>query len=200
MFISFEGTEGSGKSTHARKLKEYLGDRAVLTHEPGGTELGKKIREWLLSSSSRLDGISELSLFAADRAEHVARVIQPALLAGKIVISDRFIDSTLAYQIGGGGLPEDLVRYLNMVSSKGLAPDLTFLLMVPLEAGLKRAREKSAADRFEREKLEFHKRVEAKYLEIAKENPQRVKVINTGGRGIEEVDEEIRKIFRERVT
>lgn len=200
MFISFEGTEGSGKSTHARKLKEYLGDRAVLTHEPGGTELGKKIREWLLNSSSRLDGISELSLFAADRAEHVARVIQPALLAGKIVISDRFIDSTLAYQIGGGGLPEDLVRYLNMVSSKGLVPDLTFLLMVPLEAGLKRAREKGAADRFEREKLEFHKRVEAKYLEIAKENPQRVKVINTGGRGIEEVDEEIRKIFRERVT
>ncbi len=197
MFITFEGPEGCGKSTHSKRLKSYLegeGHRVVLTQEPGGTQAGKHIRELLLNPESVLDETTEVYLFAADRSEHVSKIIKPALSAGKIVISDRFIDSTLAYQIGGRGLPEDLVRYINMVSSKGLIPDLTILLDVSPEIGIKRATQIGPLDRFEKERVEFHKRVRAKYLEIAKEDPKRIKVINTDKAGIEEIQNEIRRI------
>ncbi len=198
MFITFEGPEGSGKSTHIRRLKSYLegkGRRVLLTREPGGTQVGKFIREILLNPESVLDETTEVYLFAADRSEHVSKIIQPALAEGKWVISDRFVDSTLAYQIGGRGLPEDLVRYINMISAKGLAPDLTLLLDVSPEIGIKRAVVNGAADRFEKEKIEFHQRVREKYLEIASDDPQRVKVINTDNKDIESVQELIRKII-----
>ena len=201
MFITFEGPEGCGKSTHAKRLKIFLeekGQQVLLTQEPGGTQLGKQIRQLLLNPQSVLDNTTEVYLFAADRSEHVNKVIKPALAAGKIVISDRYVDSTLAYQVAGRGLPEDLVRYLNMVSSKGLLPDLTILLDVSPEVGLKRARLKGVDDRFESEKLEFHRRVRAKYLEVAQNNPERVKVINTEDKEIDGVQNMIRKIVDEK--
>ena len=197
MFITFEGPEGCGKSTHSQRLRNYLegkGHKVVLTHEPGGTQIGKHIRELLLDPESVLDLKTEVYLFAADRSEHVGKIISPALCADKIVISDRFTDSTLAYQIGGRGLPEDLVRYICMVSSGGLMPDLTLLLDVSPEVGIKRAAIKGPEDRFEKEKIEFHRRVRAKYQEIAKGDPGRVKVINTDDRGIDDIQNEIREI------
>lgn len=202
MFITFEGPEGCGKSTHAQRLKSYLegkGRSVLLTREPGGTMVGKEIRDLLLRPESVLEPTTEVYLFAADRSEHVNKVIFPALKEGKIVISDRFIDSTLAYQIGGRNLPEDLVRYLNMVSAKGLTPDLTILLDVSSEVGLKRAAQKGAADRFEKEAVEFHKKVRKFYLEIAGENPQRFKIIGTDEKNIEEVQDLIRRIVDEKL-
>lgn len=202
LFITFEGPEGCGKSTHAKLLKEYLesfGHEIVLTREPGGTVIGEAIREILMNPKESLAGLSEIMLFAADRIEHMEKVIIPGIRAGKIVISDRFLDSTTAYQIGGRGLPEDLVRYINSVSTKGFFPDLTILLDISEELGLKRAKmEGPKSDRFEEESLEFHKCVRRKYLEIAEEDPKRVKVINTEAK-IEEVQEKIRKIIKDKV-
>lgn len=194
MFISFEGPEGCGKSTQAKLLAEFLGPDTVLTLEPGGTPLGQKLRAILLEPGNRLEPESELALFAADRADHVGKVIKPALKAGKIVVCDRYLDSTLAYQIGGRGLPEDLVRYFNMVSSQGLRPDLTILLDVSCEVGLTRAKGKGGADRFEREALDFHRRVREYYLAIAKEDPARVKIVSTEKDDIETVRQKISKI------
>jgi dTMP kinase len=201
MFITLEGPEGSGKSTHAQRLKSFLeekGERVVLTHEPGGTQIGKKVREMLLHSKINFEQTTEIFMFAADRAEHVSKLILPALKEGKVVISDRFSDSTIAYQAGGRGLPEDFVRYLNMVSSDGLIPDLTILLDVPPETGIKRATQKSKADRFEKEKIGFHEKVRSKYLQIAKEDPGRIKVIKTDKRDIEDIQREIRKLVDEK--
>jgi dTMP kinase len=197
MFITLEGPEGCGKSTQAKKLKNYLenqGHSVLLTIEPGGTQVGKKIRELLLDPESVLDDTTEVYLFAADRSEHVSKIIKPALSDGKIAISDRYIDSTLAYQIGGRGLPEDLVRYINMISSQGLLPDLTIVLDVSPEIGLKRATE-NGTDRFEQEKVAFHDRVRAKYLQIAESEPGRVKVVKTDKIGIDEVQDKIRQII-----
>ena len=197
MFITFEGPEGCGKSTHSKKLKSYLegkGHKVLLTLEPGGTQVGKHIRDILLDPQSVLDETTEVYLFAADRSEHVSKIILPALKDGKIVISDRFVDSTLAYQIGGRGLPEDLVRYVNMISSKGLIPDLTLLLDVSPEIGLKRATQVGSLDRFEKEKIQFHKKVREKYLEIAKNDVKRIKIVKTDNKEIEEIQEEVRKL------
>lgn len=198
MFITFEGPEGCGKSTHSTRLKPYLeslGRQVLLTREPGGTQVGKQIRTLLLDPDSVLDETTEVYLFAADRSEHVSKIIAPALREGKVVISDRFTDSTIAYQIGGRGLPEDLVRYLNMVSSKGVQPDLTILLDVSPEIGLKRATQARGADRFEQEVLDFHQRVRDKYLEIAGADPARVKVIRTDNQGIDHIQSKIREII-----
>lgn len=202
MLITFEGPEGCGKSTHSKRLKSYLegkGLRVLLTQEPGGTRVGKEIRSLLLNPESVLDETTEVYLFAADRSEHVSKIILPALNEGKIVVSDRFIDSTIAYQIGGRKLPEDLVRYLNMVSSKGLIPDLTILLDVSPEVGLKRATQNGAADRFEKEVIDFHRRVREKYLETAKEDPKRIRIINTDDKEIEEVQNLVREIVDEKL-
>lgn len=203
MFITFEGPEGCGKSTHSKKIKHYLeeeGHQVLLTLEPGGTQVGRQIRAMLLDPQSVFDETTEVYLFAADRSEHVTKIIKPALAAGKIVISDRFTDSTVAYQIGGRGLPEDLVRYINMVSSQGLIPDLTVLLDISPEIGLKRALQTGAKDRFEKEALEFHQRIRHKYLAIAKDNPDRVKIVSTDEGGIEDVQHQIRRIVREKIN
>jgi len=194
MFITFEGGEGCGKSTHAKLLKEYLeslGKEVILTKEPGGTRLGMIIREALLDNELSMEILSEIFLFCADRVEHVEKIIRPALSAGKIVICDRFIDSTIAYQLGGRALPEDMVRYVNWISSKGLMPDITFLLDIVVEEGLKRTAERGAMNRFEKEILAFHERVRDKYLEIAAESRDRIKVIDTF-KGIDEAQKEIR--------
>lgn len=197
MFITFEGPEGCGKSTHSTRLKSYLegkGRRVLLTREPGGTQVGKAIRALLLDPASILDDTTEIYLFAADRSEHVSKIIRPALAEGKTVISDRYVDSTIAYQIGGRRLPEDLVRYLNMVSSKGLMPALTILLDVSPEIGIKRATQNRQADRFEQEISDFHARVRAQYLALAAADPDRIKVIKTDDKDIDQVQALVREL------
>jgi dTMP kinase len=194
MFITFEGGEGCGKSTHAAMLKEYLesqGKKVLLTKEPGGTGLGEMIRKVLLDNDLTIEVLTEMFLFCADRVEHVEKKIRPALLNGDVVISDRYIDSTIAYQLGGRALPEDLVRYLNWISSKALMPDITLLLDIPVEEGLSRTKKRGDMNRFENEIMTFHQRVRDKYLEIAEQDRNRVKVIDTF-KGIEETQKEIR--------
>jgi len=182
MFITFEGGEGCGKSTHSKLLNRYLlakGYRVIMTLEPGGTDIGKKIRKALLMGSKLVSKYSELFLFAADRTEHIESVIKPALKAGKIVISDRFTDSTTAYQSGGRKLPQGLVRYVNKVSSAGMVPDLTFLLDVDPKLGISRGTKHSKKDKFESENGGFHDRVRRTYHKIAKNEPWRVKLVST---------------------
>ena len=201
MFITFEGGEGSGKTTHSKLLKKYLeskGLSVVLTIEPGGTKIGKKLRKALLRGDKLVSRFGELFLFAADRAEHVARVIKPALRSGKTVISDRFIDSTTAYQVGGRRLPKDLVGRINDISSEGLIPDITFLLDVPPMAGISRGTKYSKKDKFESEKIAFHNRIRNAYRNIAKKYPKRVKFIPTGG-SIKEIQAMIRRIIDEKL-
>jgi len=176
-FISFEGIEGSGKSTQIRILKEYLercGRQVVATREPGGCPIADAIRAILLDPANHaLVTRTELLLYAAARAQHVEQVIRPALADGAMVICDRFVDATTAYQGGGRDLDARLVAELNTIASAGLAPDLTLLLDFPVELGLCRARQRNrqspslAEGRFELEELDFHQRVRTAYLTLA---------------------------------
>ncbi|GBR75385.1 thymidylate kinase [Candidatus Termititenax persephonae] len=170
MFITFEGPDGSGKTTQSKLLYEELrrrGKGVVWTREPGGTDLGRSIRQLLLDDqNASLAPETELFLFAADRAQHVAKVLRPGLAAGQIVLCDRYVDSTTAYQAGGRGFSAELIASLNAYSTGGLLPDITFLLDVPSEIGLQRAT-RQKADKFEQESLAFHQKVRAKYLELA---------------------------------
>jgi dTMP kinase len=169
MLITFEGMEGSGKTTAIQAVALALtqaGRQVCVTREPGGTPLGKEIRTWLLDPHSQLqDPRSELLLFAADRLEHIAGVIRPALARGEVVLCDRFTDSTWAYQVGGRGLDADLVAY--GIGLAGLVPDVTFLFDLSPEEGMRRAGKRGALDRFEQEDLSFHHRVREAYREIA---------------------------------
>src|SRR3989339_1859902 len=197
MFITFEGCEGAGKSTQIKLLHEYLltlGHEVFVTKEPGGSLLGEKLRAIIFENEPEV--LSEMFMFAADRVEHVERVLKPALSAGKIVLCDRYIDSTLAYQLGGRGLPEDLVRYINWVSSRGLIPDLTILLDIPAKKGLERAKKRGAVNRFENEILAFHERVREKYEELEENDQKRIKKINAQ-MPIEEVAEKIKLLVTE---
>ncbi|MGE4551508.1 MAG: dTMP kinase [Desulfovibrionaceae bacterium] len=189
MFITFEGIEGTGKTTQITRLRDHFqasGREVVLTLEPGGSRIGRELRRMLLHmESTDLTGPTELFLYLADRAQHVAQVVRPALAAGKIVISDRFADSTVAYQGYGRGLdPKELHRF-NAVAVDGLWPDLTILLDLDPELGLKRAltrnlREGKAVDegRFEAESLDFHSRVREGYLTWAALHPDRIRVVD----------------------
>ena len=211
VFITFEGTEGCGKSTHAKLLRSYfksLGKKVVATLEPGSTRIGKEIRKILLGTEETLAKNAELFLFACDRSQHVEQIILPALSDGAIVICDRFTDSTLAYQVGGRKLPEELVRYINAVSSNGLVPDLTFLLDVSPMVGLPRAIGASGmekgkvkkVDRFEKEKIAFHNDVRAFYLETAKNDSGRFRIIDTEKQSQQNVQEQIQKMAGELVS
>lgn len=182
LFITFEGGEGSGKSTQARALHQRLtrkGIPALLTHEPGGTPLGREVRRWLKGEKNNetgdVDPLAELLLFNASRAELVANVIQPALKSGITVICDRFYHSTIAYQGYGRGLSIDLIEAVNNIATGGLKPDLIIFLDLLMEHGLSR---KKIRDRFEQEEPEFHKRVRQGYLEMAKQEPQRWLVLD----------------------
>ncbi|OGI58698.1 MAG: dTMP kinase [Candidatus Muproteobacteria bacterium RBG_19FT_COMBO_61_10] len=181
LFITLEGGEGAGKSTSldfVRELLEHAGRRVVVTREPGGTPLGEKVRELLLHGRENMDVDTELLLMFAARAEHLARIIRPALADGACVVCDRFTDATYAYQGGGRGVPEARIRILEDWVQQGLRPDLTLLLDIPVEQGLGRAGQRSAPDRFEREKIDFFERVRNRYLAAAKSEPQRVRVID----------------------
>jgi dTMP kinase len=179
LFITLEGGEGSGKSTQAKGLAARLEERGYgvcLTHEPGGTELGRAVQR-LLEGEGVPAPLAELLLFVADRAQHVREVIAPALAAGKVVVCDRFADSTLAYQGFGRGLDVSLIRRLNDEATGGLKPHVTLLLDVAPEVGL--AREGAQLDVTGRESLEFHERVREGFLALAREEPERFVVIGS---------------------
>jgi dTMP kinase len=181
LFITFEGGEGSGKGVQAKELYRRLFQLAIpalLTHEPGGTPFGKKLGRWLKwAQGTDISPLTELMLFNASRAQLVADVIQPNLKSGKVVISDRYADSTTAYQGYGRGLDLDMVKATNKAATQGLKPDLTILLDIPAEEGLGRKRAKSR-DRFEQETLAFHRRVRKGYLELARAEPERWLVVD----------------------
>ena len=190
LLITFEGGEGAGKSTQSRKLKEYLeakGRSVVLTREPGGTPEAEKIRDLLVQrDGGDWTPLAECLLFFAARQMHVETLIKPALAQGKIVICDRFTDSTRAYQSYGHGFSLDTIEKLNDVALDGFAPDLTLILDLPVELGLQRSfaqKEKSAGreateDRFEKLDKAFHEKLRQGFLAIAASNPQRCRVID----------------------
>lgn len=181
LFITLEGGEGAGKSTLINAIREWFsahGREVVVTREPGGTDTGEQIREVLLHHAGSIDPATEILLVFAARAEHLARVIRPALEAGKIVICDRFTDATYAYQGGGRGIPAERIVDIETWVQRGLRPDVTLLLDVPVDVGLQRAAKRSAPDRFEREQQSFFERVRQAYLAIAKREPRRMHVID----------------------
>jgi dTMP kinase len=180
LFITFEGGEGSGKSVQAKELLRRLsklGVPALLTHEPGGTSLGEQIAAWLKKSRNiEISPLTELMLFNASRAQLVTEVIKPNLKSGKVVICDRFDDSTTAYQGYGRGLDMAMVKATNKAATQRLKPDLTILMDMPVDKGL--ARKKGGKDRFEQETLAFHQKVREGYLKLASEEPERWLVVN----------------------
>ena len=179
MFISFEGTEGVGKSTLIRKFYEHFqaqGKEVILTREPGGTPLAEQIRSLLLSVNHEEDMShdTELLMMYAARAQHLSQVILPALAEGKVVLCDRFADSSFAYQCAGRGLSKTKLKLLNENFVEKM-PDMTFWLDAPIEVGMERARERGALDRFEQEKITFFEKVRSGFAEIHLQEPERMK-------------------------
>jgi len=194
MFVTFEGMEGAGKSTALKNVEAALraeGADVVVTREPGGSTLGQSLRALLLDCRSRIVPDAELCLFLADRAQHVAEVIRPALAAGKVVLCDRYADSTYAYQGFARGMDPDRLRLLSDAVTGGLVPDLTLLFDVPVEVGLARAQARNKEEgtsvsegRFDSETLKFHTAVRGGFLKLAAADPQRMRIIDaTAGRG-----------------
>ena len=199
--ITFEGPEGSGKTTQIQQLAEFMeeeGKQVITTREPGGTGIGCSIRDILLDPSfPHIQKRTELLLFLSDRAQHVQEIIIPALESGKIVLCDRFIDSTVAYQVGGRLFSEELINTLNDFSAYSVVPDITFMLDVEYEIGIKRAT-RVFTDRFEQETQSFHKKIRAKYHDLAKKNSDRMIVIDTSQKSIDEIQKVLRKMVVEK--
>ena len=198
MFITFEGGDGSGKSTQIQSVRDWFesrGREVIVTREPGGTELGTEIRRLVQNGPEDVDARTEALLYAADRAYHVATVIRPALERGAVVLGDRYIDSSLAYQGAARSLGVDEIASLSAWATQGLYPSLTFLLDLPPEVGARRRTD--APDRMERESMDFHERVRHQYLRLADAEPERIVVIDAVGT-IEEVFSEIRGVLVER--
>lgn len=202
-FITVEGSEGAGKTTALAFIRQYIasaGVDAVYTREPGGTELSETLRDILLDT--RFKGMAEstelLTMFAA-RAEHIDKVIKPSLDAGKLVICDRFTDASFAYQGGGRGLSWERISQLRDWVQGELSPDMTLLLDIPVEIGLKRAGERSTPDRFEQESIAFFERVRSAYLRLAEEAPERFRIIDAS-LSIEEVHSQIAACLAEIMT
>lgn len=182
IFISFEGIEGTGKTTQARLLSEYLersGFTTALTEEPGGTPISRMIREVLLKVDHKeMHPVTELLLYNASRCQHLKEVILPALNKGKVVITDRFSDSTAAYQGYGRGIDMKFLETLDKIATGGIKPHLTLLLDFDVGEGLQRNRGVSKIDRFELEETDFHEKVRAGFLDLARREPERIKVID----------------------
>jgi dTMP kinase len=198
-FISFEGIEGSGKSTQTKRLAEYFrakGRDVIETVEPGGTGIGAKIRALLLEPGNHMDSLTEILLYYSSRAQHVKEVIYPALQENKVVITDRFTDSTVAYQGYARGVDMIIIDRLNDIVVPDLKPFVTFLLDLDVEEGLRRNRQASKEDRFELEAVEFHKRVRSGFHKIAAKDPDRVKIVDAS-KSADEVSGEIFRIIEE---
>jgi dTMP kinase len=205
-FITFEGIDGSGKSTQLRLLGNFLranGCDALLTREPGGTTLGLRLRAALLDAMEEVDPLTELLVFAADRAQHVRRMLRPALEAGRVVISDRYADATVAYQGAGRGFSPELISQIVQLATEGLKPDLTLLFDVSITESTtrttRRSTSKSASaktprDRLDIEAADFHTRVRDAYLQIALAEPERVKLIDSSG-PVEKTQERLREVI-----
>lgn len=185
-FITFEGIDGSGKSTQLRLLANFLehaGCEVLLTREPGGTPVGTRLRAALLDAQEEVDPLAELLVFAADRAQHVRRVLRPALAAGQVVFSDRYADATAAYQGAGRGFSPELISEIIQLATEGLKPDLTLLFDLSVDDSTTRTRRRTngtyRADRLDSENDEFHTRVREAYLQLAAAEPERIKVIKT---------------------
>jgi len=183
LFVSFEGIEGCGKTTQAMLLAKWLksrGHQVIVTREPGGTPLAEKIRKVLLDPGNhQMSPLTELLLLQASRAQHLAQVIIPALKAGKIVVCDRFADSSTAYQGYGRGMDLEMVKQLNQIAVDGCWPSLTLVFDLPVEQGFARAaKRKRALDRMEKQERAFHQKVRRGFKEIAKADPARVKVLD----------------------
>jgi dTMP kinase len=187
VFITLEGIDGCGKSTQLRLLSGELrvrGLEVITTREPGGTTLGQKLRAALLDVQEQVDPLAELLVFAADRAQHVRTLLSPALAANKVVLSDRYADATVAYQGSGRGFKPELIKEIVQLATGGLTPDLTLLFDLTVAESAVRTRRRVEAkhsDRLDSEAVEFHERVREAYLEIAKANPNRVRVIDARG-------------------
>lgn len=191
LFITFEGADGCGKTTQLKLLAEYLQEKGrdvLITREPGAKGLGEKVREILLNYDGVVSDRCESFLFLADRAQHVDVIVNPAVSAGQIVLCDRHIDSTVAYQGYGRGLSIERINLLNEIATNGKKPDLTFVFDIDVDTSMSRVGEEK--DRLESAGREFHERVRLGYLEIAKAEPQRIKVINAI-QSIEEIHAEV---------
>ena len=202
-FITFEGIDGSGKTTQLRLLGNFLranGCNALLTREPGGTTLGLRLRTALLDAMEEVDPLTELLVFAADRAQHVRRMLRPELASGRVVISDRYADATVAYQGAGRGFPPELIAQIVQLATEGLKPDLTLLFDVSIDESTSRTSRRStkqnsttSRDRLDIENADFHSRVRDAYLQIALAEPDRVKLIDTSG-PVERTHERVKEI------
>lgn len=196
LFITFEGPDGCGKTTQMKLLAEYLekkGEEVVLTREPGGKGLGEKVREILLNYDGEVSDRCESFLFLADRAQNIDIIVNPAVKAGKIVLCDRHIDSTVAYQGYGRGLDIERINMLNNLATNGKKPDLTFVFDVDVETSMKRVGKEK--DRMESAGIDFHNRVRQGYLELAKQEPNRIKIIDAT-KSIEEIHDEVINILK----
>jgi dTMP kinase len=183
IFISLEGIEGTGKTTQAKLTAELMrarGLRVTQTEEPGGTPIGLKIRELLLSpENGDMDPVTELLLYNASRVQHIREVIMPALERGDVVVTDRFSDSTMAYQGYGRGIDLALIDSLDLISTQRLRPDITILLDIDVETGLRRNRDMNKDDRIEREDISFHERVRAGFIHIAAQSQERIRMVDS---------------------
>ena len=200
-FITFEGIDGSGKSTQLRLVANFLEEQGctpLLTREPGGTAIGLRLRAALLDANEEVDPLTELLVFAADRAQHVRGVLRPALEKGDVVISDRYADATVAYQGAGRGFDPSLITQIVTLATDGLVPDLTLLFDVSVNESTNRTTRRSNArntlDRMDIEHSDFHQLVRKAYLQIAEAEPNRVKVIDTSG-PVERTQEHVREIL-----
>ena len=201
-FITFEGIEGCGKTTQIARIEQYFrgrGKEVVLTREPGGTPIAEKIRDLLLDPANEaMAPTAELLLYAAARAQHLEERILPALHRGAVVLCDRFADSTTAYPGGGRGVSRTMVGNLHEIATHGCWPDLTFVLDLPVAVGAER-RAGSALDRIEREAAEFHERVRNAFLDIAREEPHRVVVVDAA-QPVEAVTAAMVRVIEQRAT
>ncbi|MGH9870954.1 MAG: dTMP kinase [Pyrinomonadaceae bacterium] len=185
-FITFEGIDGSGKSTQLRLLANFLkqaGCDVLSTREPGGTPVGNRLRAALLDAHEEVDPLTELLVFAADRAQHVRRVLRPALDSGQVVFSDRYADATRAYQGAGRGFSAELIAEIIQLATEGLKPDLTVLFDLSTKDSTARTQRRGdgtqRGDRLDAENDDFHRRVREAYLQLAKAEPERIKIVNT---------------------
>ncbi|MCH9781617.1 dTMP kinase [Methylophilaceae bacterium] len=195
LFITLEGVDGAGKTTHIHFIEDYFRTRGLpfyMTREPGGTDLGEKLR--LLLLHEEMDALTETMLMFAARCEHIATIIKPKLAQGITVVSDRFTDATYAYQAGGKGVDARSIDVLKSLVQKDLDPDLTFLFDVPVEISIERLKDTRTMDKFEREEPSFHQTIRNAYLDLAQSFPQRFHVLN-GTHAIEAIQDEIKLIL-----